>query len=287
MSCFGTFANANHDIHQVPIQYVTERHIFGDAYEVNHFTTHLCGGCLLDKQMAVVSLNLQKQPWKSNLQDILKATVTDANGTVIKTNSIPGGFVPTFKFKYDKSYGDLNIKIENGAGSGMIYTLALKFEKTNETTDSRCETRWAMNPFESRAHWKHRRSVTAAGEQLYDLVPIFKLSGPHTVRSSDLAYLQLDYCFPHSDGKYNVSLSVIANDEQSAFATYACPKRIWNCQPRNAPFHDTSGSAANFVQVTVSGEQDKGPITVVVRGDGRYDEMNSFLLAASKYSEVE
>ena len=237
--------------------------------------------------MAVVSLNLQKQPWNSTIQDILIATVTDAHDAVIKTNSVPGGFVPTFKFQYYKHYGDVKIKIENGAGSGMIYTLALKFEKNNEATDSPCDTRWAMNPFESRAHWKHRRSVTAAGEQLYHLVPIFKLSGPHTVRSSDLAYLQLDYCFPHSRGKYNVSLSVIANDEESAFATYACPKSISDCQPRNAPFHDTSGSAANFVQVTVSGEQDIGPITVVVRGDGRYDEMNSFSLAASKYSEVE
>ena len=286
LSCFKAFASANNGTYQVPVQYVTERHIFGDAYEVNHFSAHLCGGCLFDKQTAVVSLNLQKQPWNRTLQDILKATVMNAHGTQIATNCLTSGFVPTFKFKYYKSYGDLNIKVENGAGSGMIYTLALKFEKSNEATDSECETRWAMNSFESRAHWKHRTSITAVGERLYDLIPIFKLSEPYTVMSNDLRYLQLDYCFPHSHGKYNVSVSVIANDEQSAFATYACPVSIPDCEPRNAPFHDTSGSAANFVEVTVSGAQDIGPVTVVVRGDGRYKEMNSFSLAASKYSEI-
>jgi len=276
---------ANNGTYQVPMQLVTETHIFGDAYEVHHFSAHLCGGCLFDKQTAIVSLNLQKQPWNNTIQDILKATVTDPHGTTIKTNSLPTGFVSTFKFPYHKSYGDLYIKIENGAGSGMIYTLSLKFEKGKEATDSDCESRWAMNFLETHAHWKHRTAVTAVGEQLHELVPIFRLSEPYTVKTSDLKYLQLDYCFPNVKGKYHLSVSVIANDQQSSFATYACPSGIPDCEPGNAPFHDTSGSAANFVQVAVSGAAEIGPVTVVVRGDGRYKEMNTFSLAASKYTE--
>ena len=286
LSIFGASVNANNGTYQVPVQFVTERHIFGDAYEVNHFSVHLCGGCLFDKQTAVVSLNLQKQPWNRTLQDILKATVSTAHGTVITTNCLSGGFYPTFKFMYYKSYGDLHIKVENGAGSGMIYTLAVKFENRTKAEDSTCEKRWAMNYYESRTHWKHRTAVAAAGERLYELVPIFRLSEPYSVKTGDLRYLQLDYCFPNVQGKYSLSVSVIANDEQSAFATYACPMRIQDCEPRNAPFHDTSGSAANFVTVNVSGAPDMGPVTVVVRGDGRYKESNAFSLAASKYSEV-
>lgn len=281
----GLLVDANNGTHQVPVQYVTEKHIFGDAFEVKHFSAHLCGGCVFDKQLATVSLNLQKQPWNETLQDVLKASVADAHGTVITTNQVKGLYEQDFSFTYYKSYGDLNIRVENGAGSGMIYTLSLKFKKVKDVV-SDCETRWAMNLYESRAHWKYRSSVTAMAEQLYELVPIFKMSEPYSVKSNDLKYLQLDYCFPHKLSYYNVSVSVIADDEKSAFATYACPMSVADCQPSTAPFHDTSGSAANMVHVRVCGAPDIGPVTVVVRGDGRFDEMNTFTLAASKYTQV-
>ena len=279
-------AKANNGTYQVPVQYVTERHIFGDAYEVNHFSAHLCGGCLFDGQLATVSLILQKQPWNETVQDILKATVTHAHGTVITSNKIKDGYAEIFSFTYHKTYGDLDIVVENGAGSGMLYTIALKFTKVKGASVSNCEQRWVMNIFESRAHWKYSSSVKAKGEQLHELVPIFRLSDPYSIKSHDLKYLQLDYCFPHGQGKYSVSVSVIANDENSAFATYACPSSVQDCEPSNAPFHDTSGSAFNLVPISVSGPADMGPVTVVVRGDGRYGKMNSFAMAASKYTEA-
>lgn len=277
---------ANNGTYQVPMQYVTERHIFGDAFSVNYFAAHLCGGCLFDNQLATVSLNLQKQPWNETLQDILKASVQDANGKLITTNEVKGVHEQTFSFTYYRHYGDLNIRVENGAGSGMIYSLALKFRKVKGVAASDCENRWSMSWLESRAHMKYMTSVAARGEQLHELVPIFKMSDPYAVKSNDLTYLQLDYCFPHSSGRYNVTVSVIANDEQSAFATYACPVSTKDCEPGNSPFHDTSGSAVNLVHVNVAGPPDIGPVTVVVRGDGRYGQMNTFTLAASKYTAV-
>ncbi|XP_065053906.1 uncharacterized protein LOC135682795 [Rhopilema esculentum] len=268
----------------VPVQFVTERHIFGDAFETNHFSAHLCGGCMFDKKLAVVALNLQKQPWNNTVQDILKATVTYGSGKIIASNNINGTYEEQISFVYHSSYGDLNIVVENGAGSGMIYTVALKFH-AQTYGNPECEKRHLMSLVESRAHWKYRALSGVNAAQLHELVPIFKMSSQYSVKSSDLVFLQLDYCFPHI-GNYNVTISVIAEDEESAFATYACTKSIKQCKTGNAPFHDTSGSAANTVQVRVAGAPDIGPITVIVRGDGRYLQMNTFSLAASKYIEL-
>ena len=281
--------SSNDDVYQVPMQYVTEKHIFGDAYEVNHFSAHLCGGCLFDGQQAVVSLILQKQAWNQTISDILKAEVIDVHGTVRASNenNETGNHEETFSFIYHKAYGDLNIRVENGAGDGMIYTLALKFKQSHQkkALAANCEKRWIMNLFESRAQWKYSETVKMKSEVMHELIPIFKMSTPYSVISHELKFLQLDYCFPHITS-YKLMIAVVADDEDSAFATYACPKSIKDCSTRNAPFHDTTGSASNFVQVKVNGAKDIGPVKVIVRGDGRFKQKNTFTLAASKYIEA-
>ena len=270
--------------YQVPVQYVTESHIFSEAYTTTHFIAHLCGGCKFDKKVATVSLILQKQAWNATTNDILKANVTSSFGHPIANNvdNKTGMYVDTFNFTYHSSFGDVYIKVRTGAGSGQIYTLSLKFEDA-KTANPNCEQRWHMTSFEKHAYTKYKMVSKLPQDQMYDLMPIFRMSTAYPVRSGDLKFLQLDYCFPHASD-YKMTVTVVADDGASAFATYACPKSIANCMPANAPFHDTSGSAVNLVPVEVQGVKDVGPIQVVVRGDGRFGKMNSFTLAASKYS---
>ena len=269
------------------MQLVTKTHVLGNAGDVNHFTAHLCGACGLENHIAVVSLNLQKQTWNNRTDDTVKAIVTSISREEVVADSCANGVcVPTFNFTYYKSYEDLKITVTNGAGSGMTYTLSLKFVKGKEATNSDCKSRWRMNFVETLAKRKHVNTVTASGEKTQVLVPIFKFSEPYTVETGKLIYLQLDCCFHDYHTKFKVSISVIANDQRSAFATYACPFSKKNCAPRNAPFYDVSGSAANLVEVVGYGKPDIGPITVVVRGDGRFKEKNTFSFAASTFKEV-
>ena len=279
--------NSNEVIQQVPVEYITEHHITGEAREVNHFRLHLCGGCLYDKKLAIVSLNLQKQAWDEALGDILTAKVYSESDELLATNLVDGELVPTFQFRYYIGHGDLKIRVKNGAGSGMTYTLVVKFKKSNETAaDPVCENRSAMNYIESRNNWMHRIAAAKAKENVYELVPIFRVIQPASVQTAQLMPLQLAYCFPEKQLKYRFTLMVLATDEKSSFATYACPHSVMDCTPNNAPFYDVSGAPANFVTVTLSGEKDSGPVTVIVRGDGRFKEQNNFLLATSMYSEV-
>ena len=278
---------ANNVMHKVPVQLVTNKHVFGEGHTARHFTAHLCGGCRVHKHIAVVSLNLQKEAWSYTLDDTVTAKVWSLDlQKQVADNCAKGVCVPTFNFTYDKSYGDLQIVVQDGAGSGMIYTLSLKFVKGKEATNSDCESRWGMNFVETLAKRKHVNTVTASGETSEVLVPIFEFSDLYNVETGKLIYLQLDYCFIEPDKKFNVSISVIANDQRSAFATYACLPNIKDCLPSNASFNDTSGSAANFVEVVGYGKPDIGPITVIVRGDGRFKEKNTFSFAASKFKEA-
>ncbi|XP_068755989.1 uncharacterized protein [Montipora capricornis] len=109
-------------------------------------------------------------------------------------------------------------------------------------------------------------------------------------------FLALNYCFasrPH----YNITIAVIADNQKSGFATYAC-KKTYNqgkCNPGTpdrqtdmfiwslgySPYHDIPCGPANFVEVSLNGPQNYGTVTVIVRGDGRYKDLNKYTLAAS------
>lgn len=113
------------------------------------------------------------------------------------------------------------------------------------------------------------------------LVPIFITHTKKTVVTQQLQYLRLDYCFGLAH-HYNITITVVADDQQSGFATYAC-KKTYNqgkCDVRT-PYRDISGGPANFVEVSLDGPQDYGPVVVIVRGDGRYKLPNNYILTAS------
>lgn len=113
------------------------------------------------------------------------------------------------------------------------------------------------------------------------LVPVFKTSTTEDVVTRAHKLFRLDYCFGASH-HYNITITVIADDQKSGFASYACKKtyKAGNCDV-NTPYHDLSGGPANFIEVGLDGPQDYGPVLVLVRGDGRYEQYNNFTLAAS------
>lgn len=113
------------------------------------------------------------------------------------------------------------------------------------------------------------------------LEPIFITHTKNVVPTTVLQYLRLDYCFGGAH-HYNITITVVADDQRSGFATYAC-KKTYNkgkCNTKT-PYRDISGGPANFVEVSLDGPQDYGPVDVIVRGDGRYAQPNSYILAAS------
>lgn len=115
----------------------------------------------------------------------------------------------------------------------------------------------------------------------HDLVPIFKTSTIQDVITRTRKLFRLDYCFGTSH-QYNIAVTVIAEDQQSGFATYACKKtyKQGKCDVFS-PYYDISGGAVNVVQMELDGPQDYGPVLVLVRGDGRYGQVNNFTIAAS------
>lgn len=79
-----------------------------------------------------------------------------------------------------------------------------------------------------------------------------------------------------------VTISTIASDEVSGFATYICTPDVQCTSTEAATYFDVSGASVNFVTVPIDAK-DAGILKVLVRGDGRYSGNNKFVLAASKY----
>lgn len=113
------------------------------------------------------------------------------------------------------------------------------------------------------------------------LVPVFKSSATEHVQTTALKYFRLDYCFGASH-HYNITITIVADDQKSGFASYACKKtyNAGNCDVKT-PYHDLSGGPVNFIGMGLDGPQEYGPVQVIVRGDGRYGESNNFTIAAS------
>ena len=265
------------------MQYVTTQNIIGGDGDVNNFTARLCGGCLYDKHMAVVSLNMPKQEWSEFTGDVLTVTVKDMHLKTIATNIRNGKLMQDFNFTYYASYGDLSFVVKNGAAPGFTYTITLRFISNDVHPLKTCNPRWQMSAYESTLE-RRFYSIHSQKGKTYNLVPIFKIEQVSSVPSAKLAFFKLDYCFADHP-PYNLTITTVAADHKSGFATYACPKTIRPCNV-NTKFRDTSGSALNFIQAHISGPEDFGSVEVIVRGDGRYQKENKFTLAASTYYEV-
>ena len=102
------------------------------------------------------------------------------------------------------------------------------------------------------------------------------------VMTGALKYFRLDYCFGSSH-HYNITISTLASDQKSGFASYAC-KKTFNptgiCNVKT-PYRDISGGPVNFIDMGLDGPHEYGPVQVIVRGDGRFGESNNFTIAGS------
>lgn len=115
------------------------------------------------------------------------------------------------------------------------------------------------------------------------MVPVFKTSTTEDVETRSRKLFRLDYCFGASH-HYNITITIVADDQKSGFASYACKKTYVHKEGKcdvKTPYHDLSGGPVNFIEVGLDGPQDYGPVQVLVRGDGRYGQYNNFTLAAS------
>jgi len=81
----------------------------------------------------------------------------------------------------------------------------------------------------------------------------------------------------------NVIISTYAADEKSGFATYVCTHEVSCASTEDAKFFDTSGASVNFVLAKLTLQSQVGSIQVLVRGEGRFEDVNSFTLTASKF----
>lgn len=114
-----------------------------------------------------------------------------------------------------------------------------------------------------------------------NLEPIFKTHAKLVVPTLHQLFLRLDYCFGGSP-QYNITMTVVADDQKSGFASYGC-KKTYNGGKCNVltPYRDISGGAANFIEMDLDGPVDYGPVVVIVSGQGRSGGSNSFILTAS------
>lgn len=263
----------------VKMQFITQKvqQYPGDTLIKYHAA--LCGGCQFDGHTARFAINLVNSPWDDDLGDTITVTAKDSTGHILATNLVGNSLpVPDFNFSYHVKFGDLYFEAKTGASPAFVFTLSLSFDLNTTTAAdaTSCTPRWQMSDLEY-ADMKNRTKGNDEGQ----LVPIFKTQTSEVVTTGSLQFLALNYCFgglPH----YNITITVLADDQKSGFATYAC-KKTYNQGKCNihTPYRDISGGPANFVEVRLNGPQDYGTVTVIVRGDGRYNDLNKYTLAAS------
>lgn len=266
----------------VEVQFITQNdQQFRGKKNVSYHAA-LCGGCSFDGLNARFAVNLANNPWDKDSGDYITVYVRalDPTGQVIATNLInEDTAVPDFNFTYSAKYKDLFFDVVTGPAPAFTFTLSLTFDyKDRVYLPLPCVPRWQMTDEEYAVAKNYsRKGVESAG----NLVPIFISSSIQSVQTRRHKLYTLDYCFG-PEHHYNITITVIANDQQSGFATYACKKtyKKGNCDVET-PFSDISGGAVNVVPVGLDGPQDYGPVLVRVRGDGRYDLNNNFTLASS------
>ena len=161
-------------------------------------------------------------------------------------------------------YRDLYFEVRTGPSPSFVFTLSLAYHYGQRKSE--------LPPVGYQSQPEKRENVI-------ELIPIFKTTTPEEVVTAELIRFRLDYCFG-GEPYYNISISTMADDTTSGLATYGCVQSYGECNT-NTPFRDISGGPANFVQLQVQSPADLGPIHVLVRGDGRFQNKNVFSLAAS------
>jgi len=253
--------------------FVNEFDVRTQPGETVTFIARLCGGCLYDRTIAMISINQPNKPWSPITGALQSVVVEDQYGNRIASN-VEMNYARVFTFPYHKAYGTLHLVVTTGpATGGSEYTVTLEFLPPLEETLASIPKILPTN--------KPLREIQ--GRQ-YNLVTVFRTTGIKEVATQDVKYLQLNYCFEQNQPGTLV-ISTIATDETSGLGTYVCTGKVTGeCTAMKAEFMDLSGASVNFVNVKLSGKGgDLEPLKVTVYGDGKFKEKNFFRLGASKF----
>lgn len=263
----------------VRVQFITQEDQRIKGSTLLQYHAALCGGCSFDGLNARFAVNLANNPWDDDTGDTVTVHAKDSSGTVIASNLIGSGTpMPDFNFTYSSKYSDLFFDVETGPAPAFVFTLSLTFDYKDRVyfPVMDCLPRWQMTAKEHAVVQNHTK-----GNDMGELVPVFKMATSENVKTGYLKYFRLDYCFGGSH-HYNISITTVASDQKSGFASYAC-KKTYNggiCNVKT-PYRDISGGSVNFIEMGLDGPQEYGPVQVIVRGDGRFGEYNNFTIAGS------
>ena len=254
--------------------------VLGD--QEKKFAVNLCGGSLYNNHEASVAIQTPRMKWDVENEYYLKVTVYDMQGNAIKNNNeIVEGYsdpqpVPNFKFLYKSSYGDLLIKAKASSYSSITYSLAIDFKQRLLAPSFPAQLRSKMNAEEKKF----------SGQADQSLIPVLMIDEPSVVKTKQMKRFQLNYCFPHGQAAVDdVTIATIADNKTSGMMTYVCPHSNLPCETlhdaKKSKIYDISGVAVNFVHFKIKEDKNRGPIRVLVVGDGRFDEKNAFTLASA------
>lgn len=258
--------------------------------KTEHFVAHMCAANekLYAGQTVTITLNTPYAEWNPDIGDVLYSEA-HSNGKLMGSNGDPNeefSWNQSYSFKYDTT-NDIFISVRTGSCTGAIsYTLIMKFDGTNPVEFNSSKTPAKESMFvRSKESVVFQKVMESLHKTEYEsLDQVFKLQGGGTIKTKECDDYSLAYCFGEKP-KYNVSVSVIAKDDQSGFGTFICPYSTWQkygrCIQQKAVAKENSGAPANMVVAEINEDDKGGAVLARVCGNGRFDSPNNFLMSSN------
>jgi len=249
----------------VPMLYVTPVQMEPKPDQIDTFHAALCDGSTYDGFQAVVSANLPNHPWSEDSQQLVYFTVYDKLSHEITNNTVTGQPLSEVSFPYQRAYGDLTVVVQAGNAGSIVYSLTIQF-----VSDS------AKQTVSTPTHSRDLRSFSLATYELDQIVADSTTFAMDTDLDYPGALINLGYC--PTSASYDITISVVAVDDVSAFATYACLASQAPCSAGKAAVDhsDPRGIPVNTV-VLRTNTQEFTTLQIAVYGSGKYQGTNTAL----------
>ena len=255
----------------VPSKYVVDELQSPKALISRPYVASLCAQEVTnyDGHMAFVDINLPENLGWSKLKGIVTAVVSNASdfSVVLCTNTNSSGMPDRMcNFTYNQTMGpDIHVQVTTSDVDRIRYSLGIEFNSNAQLRPSVYKQRSV--DFRSNSHKVTKALVLhSPSDEPYNpiLTPIVKLATAGTVSTGGGVFYEFNLCPP--EGKYDVSVSVIATDTDSGFGTYLCTTK--DCNPSTKLGGDPTGSGLNVVAVGVNAFLPSGSVFVTILGLG-------------------
>lgn len=277
--------------------FATPGNQYGGPGTTLNFIAYLCGGEAFDKKVATVTLNQPSHEWSIDKGYWLKVWAYNNKGETVGNNNITSdihSLTQSFSFPYSSTDGDLRFRVLTGRGTGAhTFTFAMTFDDKSPSTSNNRAIRHVVTEQEIFEVRRQERLMTElTGEQVTytQLLQIFKIQGNGTVTTTEYDFYRMDYCFfpVQPSHPYNVTVTVVALDGQSAFGLYLCTASLLKCNINSVPkeLTDNTGTAACFVSAQLY-QKDYGTLKAIIQGNGRFGQNNTFVITASAFEPVD